>query len=108
MSIQAKQVQQLISRSHEILFGSLIAELARGIACCRIAKTNSDQARSFSYLLVAEATSAKFMKLRSQGKIGKSKAILRLMSLLEKELGGRLYIARVAKRLPLVILAVTA
>src|SRR5262245_18824462 len=65
MSIQAEQVRQLIARSHAILFGSLILR----------------------YLLVAEATSAKFMKLRSQGKIGKSKTILGLMSLLEDELG---------------------
>jgi len=41
--------------------------------------------------MVAEATSAKFMKLRSQGKIGESKTILGLMSVLEEELGGRLF-----------------
>ena len=109
MSIQAEQVRRLITRSHAILFGSLKAELSRAIACCRVAKTTSDAAERFRYLLVAEATSAKFIKLLSQGKIGKSKTILRLMSLLEKELGGRLYIARVAKGLPFgaVIVAVT-
>jgi len=42
--------------------------------------------------LVAEAISAKFIKLLSQGKIGESKTILELMSLLEEELGGRVYI----------------
>jgi len=69
----------------------MTVELARGIACCRIAKKTSDDANILRYLLVAEATSAKFMKLRSQGKIGESKTILGLMSLLEEELGGRLF-----------------
>jgi len=45
--------------------------------------------------MAAEATSAKFTKLRSHGKIFKSKTILKLMSLLEVELGGRLYIPTV-------------
>ena len=87
MSIQAEHVRQLIARSHAILFGSLKAELSRAIACCRIAKKMSNDANILRYLLVAEATSAKFMKLRSQGKIGKSKTILGLISLLEDELG---------------------
>ena len=87
MSIQAEHVRQLIARSHAIRFGSLKAELSRAIACCRIAKKINDDANILRYLLVAEATSAKFMKLRSQGKIGKSKTILGLMSLLEDELG---------------------
>jgi len=91
MSIQADGVRQLISRSHAILVESLVAELSRAIACCKIAKSMSDPANSLRFLLVAEATSAKFMKLLSQGKIAESKTILGLMSLLEQELGGRLY-----------------
>ena len=91
MSVQAEQVRQLNSRTQSILFASLKAELSRGIACCRVAKTTSNDAKRFHYLLVAEAISAKFMKLRSQGKIGESKMILELMSLLEEELGGLLY-----------------
>ena len=92
MSVQAEQVRQLNSRTQAILFASLKAELSRGIACCRVAKTTSDAAKRLRYLLVAEAISAKFIKLLSQGKIGESKTILELMSLLEEELGGRVYI----------------
>jgi len=84
----------LILRSRVILLSSLIAELSRGLACCKIAKTTSDDSRRLQYLLVAEATSAKFYKLRSQGKIVESKAIQRYMARLEEELGGRLYIPR--------------
>ena len=91
MSIQAEQVRQLISRSRAILFGCLTAELCRAISCCRVAKRTSEEANRLRYLMVAEATSAKFMKLRSQGKIGESKTILGLMSVLEEELGGRLF-----------------
>jgi hypothetical protein len=88
---QAEQVRQLISRSQAILVTSLIAELSRAIACCEIAKITSEAANSLRYLLVAEATSARFMRLRSQGKIVESTTILRLMSLLEEGLGGRLW-----------------
>jgi len=96
MSVQAEQVQQLVLRSRVVVFVSLAAELCRAISCCRIAKiTSGDAAKRLRYFLVAEATSAKFMKLRSLGKIGESKTILELMSLLEKELGGRLYIPTV-------------
>jgi len=97
MSVQAEQVRQLNSRTQAILFGSLKAELSRGIACCRVAKTTSDAAKRLRYLLVAEAVSFKFTKLLSQGKVGESKAILELMSLLEEELGGRLYMDARAK-----------
>jgi hypothetical protein len=38
--------------------------------------------------MVAEATSAKFIKLHSQGKIVKSESILDLMAQLEEALGG--------------------
>jgi len=40
--------------------------------------------------MAAEVTSAKFIKLRSQGKI-ESKTILKYMMCLEEELGGSLY-----------------
>ena len=86
---QARQVRQLISRSQAILLRSLIAELFRAVTCCTIAKLK-DEKDSLRYLMVAEATSAKFMKLRSQGRIAESKTILGAMSLLEEELGGRL------------------
>ena len=93
MNPQAEKVRQLIARSHAILVASLVAELHRAIAFCEIAKKKitNDAATGLRYLLVAEATSAKFMKLRSQGKIGESSAILPLMSLLEEGLGGRLW-----------------
>jgi len=92
MTAQAKQVRQLISRSKATLFTSLVAELSRAIVCCRIAKTASDAGTSLQYVLVAEATSAKFLKLCSQGKVIESKTLLQLVSLLEQELGGRLSI----------------
>jgi len=92
MGVQAEQVRQLISNTQEILFESLKAELSWGIAYCRVAKTTSDTAKRLRYLLVSEAISAKYRKLLSQGRIGQSKTILKLMSLLEEELGGRLYI----------------
>jgi hypothetical protein len=91
MHSQAEQVRQLISRSQAILVASLAAELSRAIAFCEIAKITSDAAKSLHYLLVAEAASAKFMKLRSRGKILESTTVLRLMSLLEEALGGRLW-----------------
>jgi len=90
-SMQAGQVRQLILRSRVILFKSLTAQLDRAIACCRVARITSNSQKRLRFLLVAEATSAKFTKLRSQGKIGESKTILGLMSRLEEELGGRLY-----------------
>jgi len=74
-----------------ILFASLIAELDLAISYCRIAKTTRNPATRLRQFLVAEATLAKFIKLRSQGKIGESKTMLELMSLLEEELGGPLY-----------------
>jgi hypothetical protein len=91
MNAQAEQVRQVISRSQAILAASLEAELSWAIACCKIARATSDAALSLSYILVAEATSAKFMKLRAQGKILESTTILGLMSLLEEGLGGRLW-----------------
>lgn len=92
MAMQVEQVQQVILRSQLMLFASLVTELYRAISCCLIAKITSDASKRLHYFLAAEATSAKFMKLRSEGKIGESKKILELMSLLEEELGGRLYI----------------
>ena len=92
MSVQAEQVRQLISRSQATLFSSLVVELSRAIVCCRIAKRASDAAQRLRYLWIAEATSAKFMKLCLQGKVIESKALLELMSLLEEELGGRLWV----------------
>lgn len=80
-----------IEKEIEILLASLIAELDRAISCCRIAKLTRNPGKRLRYFLVGEATSAKFMNLRSQGNIGESKTILELMSLLEDELGGRLY-----------------
>src|SRR5215470_10786712 len=97
MSVQAEQVQQLILRSKKTLFASYVARLHRAISCCRIAKITSDDAKRLRYFLVAEATSAKFLSLRSQGKIDESKAIVELMSLLEEELGGTLYVRHSAK-----------
>src|SRR5262245_26628492 len=91
LPVNVGQVGQLILRSRMILISSMIAQLSRGLACCRIAKSTSDDSRRLQYLLVAEATSAKFYKLRSQGKIVESKAIQRYMARLEEELGGRLY-----------------
>ena len=91
MKAQAKQVRQLISRSQAIQVASLVAELSRAIACCKIATITSDAEKGLCYLLVAEATSAKFMRLRSQGKFVESTAIEQLMFLLEEGLGGRLW-----------------
>jgi len=92
MSVQAEQVRQLNARTQAILFASLKAQVSRTIVCCRIAKITSDAVNRLRYLLVAEATSAKFMKLCLQGKVIESKTLLELMSLLEAELGGRLWI----------------
>jgi len=50
-----------------------------------------DDAERLHYLLVAEATSAKFHRLISQGEIADRTRILALMELLEQELGGQLY-----------------
>jgi len=91
MSVEAKQVQEVFLRPQVRLPVSWVEELNRAISCCLIAKRTSDVTERLRFFLVAEATSAKFMKLRSQGKIGESKSILELMSLVEEELGGRLY-----------------
>ena len=90
MSDKAEQVQQLYLCSEEILFASRVDRLNRAISCCLIAKITGEDRKRLHYLLIAEAISAKFMKLHSRGKVGESK-ILELMSLLEEELGGRLY-----------------
>jgi hypothetical protein len=92
MSVQIEQVQQLVLRSEDILFASRVDQLNHAISSCLIAKITSDDSKRLRYLLIAEATSAKFTKLRSQGKVGESETILGLMSLLEEELGGRLYV----------------
>jgi len=92
MSVQAEEVRLLVLSSKEILFASRVDRLNHAISCCLIAKSTDDDSKRLQYLLIAEETSAKFTKLRSQGKIGESKKILGLMSLLEKGLGGRLYV----------------
>ena len=79
----------MISRGPAILNQSLLAELSKAIAYCQIAKRKGCGPDSLPYLLMAEATSAKFLKLHSQGKIVKSKAILQLMLRLEEALGGQ-------------------
>ena len=66
----------------------LTAELSRAIACCRIAKLQESIAEKLSYLIVAERTSAKFIKLHLQGKIPQSQSIMELMVRLEEALGG--------------------
>jgi len=91
MSVETEQVQKMFLRSRVRLPVSWVEELNRAISCCLIAKRTSDATKRLRYFLVAEATSAKFMKLRMQGRIGESKSILELMSLVEEELGGRLY-----------------
>lgn len=64
----------------------VLAELSRAIACCRIAKRKGCGADSLPYLMVADATSAKFSKLHSEGKIVNSEFILDFMARLEEEL----------------------
>jgi len=91
MSVRAEEIQQLVVSSKEILFASRVDRLNHAISCCLIAKSTDDDSKRLHYLLIAEATSAKFTKLRSKGKIGESRKIVRLMSLLEEGLGGRLY-----------------
>ena len=53
--------------------------------CCSIARWKEEK---LSYLLIAERTSAKFIKLHAQGEIVESEFILKLMMLLEEALGG--------------------
>ena len=65
-----------------------MAELSRAIACCRIAKLKENGVDKLQYLILAEQTSAKFIKLYSQGKIPQSETILELMVCLEESLGG--------------------
>jgi uroporphyrinogen-III synthase len=91
MSTQAEQFQQFVLRSREILFASLVEELNRAITCCLIGKSTTDTCERLRYLLIGEATSARLRKLRLQRKIGESKSLLGLMSILEQELGGHLY-----------------
>jgi hypothetical protein len=78
--------QQVISRSKAILTQCrLTAELSRALVCCSIARWKEEK---LSYLLIAERTSAKFIKLHAQGEIVESEFILKLMMLLEEALGG--------------------
>ena len=77
----------MVSRSRAILVQSLLTELTRAIACCRIVKLRRCGVDSLPYLMVAEATSARFKKLYLQDKIFDSEYILDLMGYLEEELG---------------------
>lgn len=83
-----EHAQEVISRTQVILVQSLVTELRRAIACCKVAKMKRCDADSIPYLLVAEATSAKFIKLHSQRKLMESESILDFMTRLEIELGG--------------------
>jgi len=85
----AKQAQEVIRRGRAILLQSLTVQLCRAITCCKIAKRKGYGADCIPYLLVAEATSAKFNKLRSQGKLIRPESILDFMKRLEVELGGK-------------------
>ena len=102
MTALPEHVRQLISRSQEVLSTSrraisrsreifLTAELSWAITSCKAAKLTRDETERLDYLLVAEATSAKFYRLISHEEIADRTRILALMELLEKELGGRLY-----------------
>jgi hypothetical protein len=94
MTAQSVQVRRVISRSQAILAKCLTAELSRAIVCCRIAELKERGAEKLPYLIVAERTSSKFIKLYLQGKIGKSKSVLELMVRLEEALGGTANILR--------------
>jgi len=85
----AKQAQEVIRRSRAILVQSWIVQLCRAITYCKIAKRKNYEVDGIPYLLVAEATSATFIKLRSQGKLIQAGIILDLMGCLEVELGGK-------------------
>ena len=87
MTIEARQVQEVIFRSRAVLAQCMVAELSRAIRCCRIAKLKGCEFDSLPYLMVAEATSARFKKLHLQGKILESEYVLDLMGQLEEELG---------------------
>ena len=76
-------------RSREILTDCLAAELSRALVCCRIAKRKGSAAEQLAYLIVAERTCEKVLKLHKQGKIVKSQSILELMMRLEEALSGR-------------------
>ena len=89
MATAARQVQQVVRHSQAILVQCLISELSRAIACCRIGKLKRCGIDSLPYLMVAEATSARFKKLHLQGKIFDSEDILDLMGHLEEELGAK-------------------
>jgi hypothetical protein len=82
------QVQQVISRSNAILADSLRMELFRALICCSIANQKETGTEKLPYLIVAEQTSAKFVKLYAQKKMVRSRSVLRLMILLERALGG--------------------
>ena len=88
MAAQSVQVREVISRSNAIVADCLAAELSRALVCCRIANGKDSVAEKLPYLIVAERTSPKFIKLHSQGKIARSESILKLMMRLEEALGG--------------------
>jgi hypothetical protein len=80
------QNRRVISRSKaSVTECHLTAELSRALVCCSIAKWKEDK---LPYLIIAERTSAKFIKLHAQGEIVESESILKLMMLLEVALGG--------------------
>ena len=86
MPSQSVQNRQVISRGRAILAECrLTAELSRALVCCSIANWRDEK---LPYLIIAERTSAKFIKLHAQGEIVESEFILKLMLLLEEALGG--------------------
>jgi hypothetical protein len=86
MASQSVKNGQVISRSTAILAECrLTAELSRALVCCSIARWKENK---LAYLIIAERTSAKFIKLHAKGEIVESECILKLMMLLEKALGG--------------------
>jgi hypothetical protein len=87
-SVEAAQVQRVISRSHSILLQCLTVELSRAIACCKIVRLKQCSVDSLPYLVAAEATSAKLRTLCWRGGIFGSEFMLELMGRLEEELGG--------------------
>jgi hypothetical protein len=88
MTAQSLQARRVISHSQAILAECVMVELSRALTCCSIAEGKHVATEKLPYLLVAERTSAKFLKLHAQGKVVKSESILELMKRLEEALGG--------------------
>jgi hypothetical protein len=100
MTAQSVQVREVISRSQAIMRECLLAELSRALAYCVIANRKHNAAEKLPYLIVAERTSFKFIRLHTHGKIAKSKSILKMMARLEEALGGTASGLRSLKHLP--------